>query len=37
MIHMVGFMLLLGLMLFITVRDLSAAPQGIDWIKLMGQ
>jgi regulator of sigma E protease len=37
MIHMVGFMVLLGLMLFITVRDLSAAPQGIDWIKLMGQ
>jgi len=37
MIHMVGFMLLLGLMLFITVRDLSATPQGIDWIKLMGQ
>jgi regulator of sigma E protease len=37
MIHMVGFMVLLGLMLLITVRDLSAAPQGIDWIKLMGQ
>jgi regulator of sigma E protease len=37
MIHMVGFMLLLGLMLFITVRDLSSAPQGIDWVKLMGQ
>ncbi len=37
MIHMVGFMLLLGLMLLITVRDLSSAPQGIDWIKLMGQ
>jgi regulator of sigma E protease len=37
MIHMVGFMVLLGLMLLITVRDLSAAPQGIDWIRLMGQ
>lgn len=37
MIHMVGFMVLLGLMLLITVRDLSATPQGIDWIKLMGQ
>ncbi len=37
MIHMVGFMVLLGLMLLITVRDLSAAPQGIDRIKLMGQ
>jgi regulator of sigma E protease len=37
MIHMVGFMVLLGLMLLITVRDLSAAPPGIDWIQLMGQ
>ncbi len=37
MIHMVGFMVLFGLMLLITVRDLSAAPQGIDWIRLMGQ
>lgn len=37
LIHMVGFMVLLGLMLLITVRDLSVAPQGIDWIKLMGQ
>lgn len=36
MIHMVGFMVLLGLMLLITVRDLSSAPQGIDWVKLMG-
>lgn len=37
LIHMVGFMVLLGLMLLITVRDLSSAPQGIDWVKLMGQ
>lgn len=37
MIHMVGFMVLLALMVLITVRDLSATPQGIDWIKLMGQ
>ncbi len=37
MIHMIGFMVLLGLMLLITVRDLTATPQGIDWIKLMGQ
>ena len=37
MIHMVGFVLLLGLMLMITVRDLSSTPQGIDWVKLMGQ
>jgi regulator of sigma E protease len=37
LIHMIGFMVLLGLMLLITVRDLSSAPQGIDWVKLMGQ
>lgn len=37
MIHMIGFMLLLGLMLIITVRDLSSAPQIIDWARLTGQ
>jgi len=37
LIHMVGFALLLGLMLIITVRDLSSAPQTIDWTRLMGQ
>lgn len=37
LIHMIGFMVLLGLMLLITVRDLSSTPQGIDWVKLMGQ
>jgi len=37
MIHMIGFALLLGLMLIITVRDLSSAPQTIDWAGLMGQ
>lgn len=37
LIHMIGFALLLGLMLFITVRDLSSAPQTIDWARLMGQ
>ena len=37
LIHMVGFALLLGLMLLITVRDLSSAPQTIDWARLMGQ
>ncbi len=37
LIHMVGFALLLGLMLIITVRDLSSAPQTIDWARLMGQ
>jgi regulator of sigma E protease len=37
LIHMIGFALLLGLMLIITVRDLSSAPQTIDWAMLMGQ
>lgn len=37
LIHMIGFALLLGLMLIITVRDLSSAPQTIDWARLMGQ
>ena len=37
MIHMIGFALLLGLMLLITVNDLSSAPQTIDWSRLMGQ
>lgn len=37
LIHMIGFALLLGLMLFITVRDLSSTPQAIDWARLMGQ
>lgn len=37
MIHVIGFALLLGLMLIITVRDLSSTPQTIDWARLMGQ
>lgn len=37
LVHMVGFALLLGLMLIITVRDLTSAPQTIDWARLMGQ
>ncbi|MBK8800185.1 MAG: RIP metalloprotease RseP [Anaerolineales bacterium] len=37
MIHVIGFVFLLGLMLIITVRDLSSAPQTIDWARLMGQ
>lgn len=37
LIHMIGFALLLGLMLIITVRDLSSTPQTIDWARLMGQ
>jgi regulator of sigma E protease len=37
MIHVIGFVVLLGLMLIITVRDLSSTPQTIDWARLMGQ
>lgn len=36
-IHMVGFMLLLGLLVFITVRDITGVQQGIDWVSILGQ
>ncbi|MCC6168387.1 MAG: RIP metalloprotease RseP [Caldilineaceae bacterium] len=36
-IHMVGFMLLLGLLVLVTVRDITTAQQGIDWISILGQ
>lgn len=37
MIHMVGFMLLLGLLVLVTVRDITTTQQGIDWISILGQ
>lgn len=39
MIHMVGFMLLLGLLVLVTVRDISgfSSAQGIDWHTILGQ
>lgn len=37
LIHMVGFMLLIGLLVIITVRDITTAQQGIDWSTLLGQ
>jgi regulator of sigma E protease len=37
LIHMVGFMLLLGLLALVTVRDITTAQQGIDWHSLLGQ
>jgi regulator of sigma E protease len=37
MIHMVGFMLLLGLLVLVTVRDITSAQQGIDWHMILGQ
>ncbi|MDQ3248645.1 MAG: RIP metalloprotease RseP [Chloroflexota bacterium] len=37
LVHMVGFMLLLGLLVYITVQDIRATPVGIDWRALLGQ
>jgi regulator of sigma E protease len=37
MIHMVGFMLLIGLLVLVTFRDITTAQQGIDWISILGQ
>ncbi|HXF64321.1 MAG TPA: RIP metalloprotease RseP [Caldilineaceae bacterium] len=37
LIHMVGFMLLLGLLVLVTVRDITTAQQTIDWISILGQ
>lgn len=36
MVHMVGFMLLLSLMVLITVRDIAAPSQTIDWSMILG-
>lgn len=35
-IHIVGFVLLLGLMVVITINDIRSGPQGIDWSHLLG-
>jgi regulator of sigma E protease len=37
LVHMVGFMLLLGLMVYITVQDLRTGSASIDWHSLLGQ
>lgn len=37
LVHMVGFMLLLGLMVYITVQDLRTGTISIDWHSLLGQ
>ncbi len=36
-VHLIGFMLLLGMMVLVTVSDLSSAPQQIDWHLLLGK
>lgn len=37
LIHTVGFMMLIGLLVLVTVRDITTAQQGIDWISILGQ
>ena len=37
LVHMVGFMLLLGLMIYITVQDIRTGGASIDWHTLLGQ
>lgn len=37
LVHMIGFMVLLSLMVFITMRDIAAPQQTIDWSLLLGQ
>lgn len=37
LVHMVGFMLLLGLMIYITVQDIRTGGASIDWRTLLGQ
>jgi hypothetical protein len=34
---MVGFMLLIGLLVYITVQDIRTDPVGIDWRMLLGR
>lgn len=37
MVHMVGFVVLLGLMVLITFRDINTTRVGLDWVQLLGQ
>jgi regulator of sigma E protease len=37
MIHLVGFALLLGLMVMVTISDIRSGPEAIDWNRLLGQ
>ncbi len=37
MIHLVGFALLLGLMVMVTISDIRSGPETIDWSRLLGQ
>ncbi len=37
LVHMVGFVLLLGLLVIVTVQDIRSARESIDWLQLLGQ
>jgi regulator of sigma E protease len=37
LVHMVGFMLLIGLLFYITVQDIRSDQVGIDWRMLLGR
>lgn len=37
LVHMIGFMVLLGLLVLVTFQDIRRAPQAIDWISILGQ
>lgn len=37
LIHMIGFVVLLGLMVLITFRDINTTREGLDWIQMLGQ
>ena len=37
LVHMVGFMLLLGLLVIVTFQDIRNAPEAIDWLSMLGQ
>ena len=36
-VHMVGFVLLLGLLVIVTVQDIRSARESIPWLSLLGQ
>ncbi len=37
LVHMIGFMLLLGLLVIVTVQDIRSSPDAIDWLELLGR
>ena len=37
LIHLLGFALLLGLMVVVTISDIRSGPEAIDWGRIIGQ